>query len=282
MLIKNSSSVFFVSSATGKGAFNKSANGADFAITYTPAVQIPDNAVNIYLTVPSSSINNSTLNVSVALKNNEFTFTDDIAVPEKYTVTIPDGRYSVYLLSEAINRGAGIASAAAVDVFSLSGNDATQKAILEIKKAGYQVNFKEFNSIRSLLGFNQQFIPASALQTLTDPIQTEADLIANFGTLRAFAIACSLASSSPVRLGDKASSVIALIPITAGPGSLNSHEPINVLKIPCNHLRGRPIDTVDFRLTDQDGVTLDTNGEDYSFPMVITYDLEPIVPTSFT
>ena len=263
---------FFVSSSTSSGAFAKSSNGAQFAIQHSPPIEIPINAKNIEVNVPTASIWNSTLNISAALANNTMYFTNDLGVEQKYTITIPDGRYSVSSLNTAINRLATAGTILAKDKFSLTGDESTQKCVFTISEAGWQIKFPASGSLGSILGFNAQKLPASALTTTA--VYLTGDVVANFGSLTAFLISSSLASGSLTNVNGVASTGIYRGPITVAPGSLNSYAPYQPLKISNSKLAGQSIGLVNYALSDQNGVTLDTNGEDYSFTLVISYEID--------
>lgn len=261
---------FFASSATSAGATSKNSAGNQFTLEFSPQISIPENAKNIFVSVPSASIWNTTLNISTTLANNTFTFTDDNGNNTKYSITLPNGRYSVTSLSEAINRLASVAAPTSANIFEVQGDGASQKCVLYVKASGWKVNFTSTGSVRTLLGFNTQTIPASALTTV--PIYTYGDTVANFGDLSSFLISSTLTSGSEVWLGNRKANCLYTGLIEVAPGSLNSHQPYNPPKIQSAHLAGANLSSIGFTLSDQNGLELDTNSEDWDCRVIIEYE----------
>jgi hypothetical protein len=263
---------FIVSSNPALGAVDRSANGADFSVDYPTPFYIPRNATNITVHSPLSNIWNTTLNVSAALANNTFTFSDDGTV--WVTITVPNGRYSIPGLSQAINREASIVTNhAAADVFSIVGDNSTQNSTIFISKAGWQIDFPANGSIRSLLGFDAQLIPA-VYNTPATPVQRVSDQNANFGDLTAFVISSSLCEGGDIVLGSRLSSVMHIAPIKSVPGFISTHESAQPFRISTPRLRGAELSRIDFRLSDQIGQTLDTNESYYLFLVVIEFEID--------
>jgi hypothetical protein len=259
----------FCSSNISFGAINKSSLGSTFSVSYPQPINIPPNAKNIQVWCHSLGAYYTFPNISTAKNNNKIYFTDDVANYEKYVITIPNGLYSVDLLSDAVSYALN-QSGFSPSLFSFSGDLATGKVILSYDTAGYAVYMKTGQSPYVLLGFNaEQKIPASGYSTSTS--QYTAPNVADFGSLESITLQCSLVNTA--YNNGKTSNVLASIPIEVSAGQNIVYNPSNLIKVDAPNLAGSTISLITFVLGDQNAIPLDMADEDYSLRVVIHYEL---------
>ena len=259
----------FCSSNISFGAINKSSLGSTFSVSYPQPITIPPNAKNIQVWCHSLGAYYTFPNISISKSNNTIYFTDNTANYEKYSIVIPDGLYSVDLLSDAISYALN-QSGFSPSLISLTGDLATGKVILSYDTAGYATYFKTGVSPYVLLGFNpDQKVPATGLSTSTS--QYTAPNVADFGNLESITLQCSLVNTA--YNNGKTSNVLASIPIEVSAGQNIVYNPSNLIKVDAPNLAGSTISIINFILGDQNGVPLDMAGEDYSLRVVIHYEL---------
>jgi hypothetical protein len=252
----------FLSSSTATGAYGKPSDGSAFSVNFNPAIEIPTRS-HVTVKVVEANLWYNTINVSSGLLNNKLYYTDDLANATKYTITIADGIYGLAELNTAVDN-AVVANGQTTGLIELIAENATQKVLLKISAAGWQVNMTTADTFRVLIGFDSQKIPAAALTV--GSLTTRADNIANFSSLEHILLHSSLGGSAILN-GSNSSSLMAITP-NVGVGSLIVAQPRHPIEIPIN--AGSRIDTATFTLTHQDGSTrFNTNGEDWSFRMII-------------
>ena len=252
----------FLSSASSTGAYNKSADGSQFSIDFVPAIQIPAGK-HVSIRVIEANVWYNTINISAALANNKFYYTNDLADSDKYSVTVPDGIYGLSELNSAVDLGVQ-ANGHASGLMSLIAEDATQKVLLKIDNSGYQVDFQTAGTFRDIIGFDSQLIPASALTTAS--LTTRANNVANFSDLEMILLHSNLGGTAI--LNGKSSTVCATITPDVGVGSLITSRPRHPLVVETPNI-GTYIDNATFWLTDQLNTRFNTNSEDWSFRMII-------------
>ena len=94
---------FFFSSEEKTGATNISQNGSVFDVILSNPISIPSGAVNAELAIINAQVWYVNPNVSVLLANNKFKFTTTNAPAGTYTLTLPDGLYSLPELNSTIS-----------------------------------------------------------------------------------------------------------------------------------------------------------------------------------
>jgi hypothetical protein len=274
MLIEKQLSFIF-SSNPNNGAQNVSADGSSFSVQLNSPISIPSEAVYSTIEVQSANIWWSVPNVSVALNNNTLhIYSDWIAadggVPvgsPNYTITIPDGLYGLKELAAAIARelvNLGLPS----NLFTLSGDDSTQKTILTF---GYDdvttLDFTQANTFREILGFDSRFVPTTPK---TAGWSEYSDNIARFNQISSFLINTDLISDG-IPVNNTSNGTIANVLIDVKPGSLINYSPVISVKANADQLIGKSTNYFSFRLTDQDRRVVNTNSEYWSLTAVIKY-----------
>ena len=121
---------FFFSSDPAAGSQALSADGDSFSVNLSPPLKIPKNALSCEFYVPQASIWNTSPNISSSFSNNTFKFTTSAAAaPGTYTITFPEGLYSLeaigsYLSAQFVNLSLP------ANLFTLSGNDSTSQTVI--------------------------------------------------------------------------------------------------------------------------------------------------------
>ena len=157
---------YIFSSSTAAGATNVSSDGSAFSVVLTSPLVIPKDVIDCSIGVIQSNIWNVSPNISADFKNDNFTFTTSVAPANTYSITIPEGLYSLaglgaYLSSQFVNLGLP------ANLFTISGDDATQKTILKILTSGDSVDFTVVTSVQEILGFETQWSQRQARTTNT-------------------------------------------------------------------------------------------------------------------
>lgn len=261
----------FISSDTDLPNSNiayKSSDGSRVTISYNPPLYFPDEGYNYKAYLVSFNFWYTFVNVSASKSNNKFYFTNDVLDSDKYEITIDDGLYSLDALSAAIQYGIKNLSLTQ-DIISLTGDDSTGKVILNVK-TGYQVYFKSTSLLRDLLGFtSNQLVPNSGLAA--SDISQKAPNVANFSNLSSILVHTSLISKS--NFNGSNSDVLAVTTPQVGVGENQDYSPVNLVKVPCNNLKGISLSEASFYITDQNNTPLNTNSESFQLCMIIEYQL---------
>lgn len=227
-----------------------------------PVLSFPNNR-NLKLALHSASFTNWFVNISTALANNIFYYTDDAGIPDKYAITIPDGSYNVSDLSDTIN--VSVVNAGHPDgLITLIPDFSTNKVQFSISVAGWQLYFKA-GSPHVLLGTTlNQKIPAGGLTV--GAYSELAPNVATFNSILNIYVHTNLTNES-VFNGRQSDVIGSLIP-QANIGSVQETELTNLIWIPATSLRGGIANCVQIRLTDQTGAPLYLS-DDWSVVIII-------------
>jgi hypothetical protein len=251
-------SVLYLNSAN---AASKSLANGQATFTVDPVIFIPQGKIK--LSMVQFSFTNFFINISAALANNIFYYTDDIAVPNKYQCSIPTGSYNVSDLSNAINAEV-INNGHADSLIQLVPDFATNKVMFSISAAGWQITFPA-GSPYVLLGTTlNQTIPNGALTI--GPYTELAPNVAQFNSILNLYLHTSLTNES-VYSGRKSDIVASIIP-TASIGSIQMTEPRNLIWVPCPSLSGATINTITIYVSDQNGNRINLS-DDFSCTLLL-------------
>lgn len=257
------------------GSVGLNSLGNRFSLNLTPSIRIPQEARNIKCYARSANIWYSFVNVAVSKNNNKIFFTDSLASPSKYTLTLPDGLYSLDLLSSAIQRElqnfktlSGFTGSSTL--ITLTGDEASQRSIVNIDSSGYQINWAD-GTPYDLLGITKdRKMPSSTLSTGSTNFL--GDETANFSNLTNLVIQTSLTSS--YIYNGKSSNVLDIVPIDVPPNSLIVYRPSpNFTYVDTPELQGSSISSISFSLLDQDLGEVNTNSEYWNVAFTIEYEL---------
>jgi hypothetical protein len=234
-----------VDSDPNNGALNVRDNGATFSVNFTPALSIPANAINPRVSVERLETFYTYPNISASIGNNKFYINEGATL---YTVTIPDGLYSLLdqleasILTLAENQGL------TANAIELNPDEATQKVILVINQTNVSVDFK----------------PVSA------PFSYFAPNVAGFNAINSLQLRSDLVNQG-ISQNNRFENILTTVQIDVPPGSQITYQPFRPLYASGESLRNANRSNVSFTLTDQDGVPVDTNNEVYSATIRITW-----------
>lgn len=197
-------------------------------------------------------------NVSAAIGNNTMYYTDTLATPQKYNITIPDGDYNVEELSDKIALGL-VANGHDADLWKFQADNSTGRVFVYIHDIGWQVNFAA-NSPYALLGFTSgQKVPSAALTVASLADTTAADyneLGASQATLNSVStvyLHTSLTNQSTYC--NKSSNIVMTASPNADTGALCTVADYNLTWVPTT-LEGSSVSSITIFLTDQNDKTI--------------------------
>lgn len=261
---------YLLSSSTANGAKNKSSDGSIFELSLDQPIQVPKTARDIKVSVVEAHVWNNVYNISAALANNKFAGTfEDLAGTgtDVYDLTIPDGQYSLPHLEHSLKRliinGGGSTTNEPFHFIS----DASQgRVVILLDNANTIIDFTNANPVRTVLGFDSQTITSA-----TD-LYVTAENTANFNNINQFQIHSDLVGNG-IPVNSKYTNTLCQIPITASSGSLINYSPRNVTEVSAPELRGSTKNHVRCWLTSENNESVDTNGEEWSFRIIIDYEI---------
>ena len=213
----------------------------------------------MHLSVTASEIWNSFPNILTA-ENKLYISYNGV----QYILTIPQGQYSLQTLTNTIEREL-INGGAPANLVKLSADPPTQKVEIIFSQANISIDFKQPDTIRNLLGFDSKVISSSIAGEYV-----LADNTARFNVVNSLLIHSDLVRQG-IQINGAYTQTIAQIYIDTEPGLQILYRPFQPTPIACDHLAGQLINTMKFRLTDELNQNIDTNGEDWSIRLRITY-----------
>lgn len=274
MLVENSTSLL-ISSNPSSGAQNLSSDGDSFQITLNEPLSIPKNSFNVSVSVIESNIWNTVFNVSSQLGNN--TLSVKVDVGPAFTITFPDGIYSLGQLSNSMNILIKQAKPLYVEgSLSFTEDSAQSKVIIKMTQPSYQVDFINTVSYGQalLLGFNNVLV-----QNLTVvPYYQTASNRAQFNNINYFLIHSDLVNKG-TSFNGVFNQTIAKAPIIASPNSLTNYEPQYPDEVDAQELSGASSKLrLRFWLTDDQNRPVKMS-EYWGFRLVIKWTETKIVKT---
>ena len=267
ILIEKTLSLKF-SSDPRVGAENVSADGSSFSTTFDTPRQIPAAAMACQCGVASAGVWYTSPNVSPAFSNNLLSFQTSIAPAGAYTINIDQGLYSLDALGSYIAiklQNLGLPS----DLISFSPSNSNQKCAITLSTAGDRVFIGAAGGIGQLLGWptgSPDIVALVAGYTEFSPIE------ASLNRVSSFVIGSDLVSSG-IQINGSSRGILAIIPITTGPGRFQVYSPPNVQFFDASDLIGRPRQTIRLVLTDQDLRPTPTSGDYWSVTLLIKYSV---------
>jgi hypothetical protein len=262
-MVLEKTQTYIFSSDPANGAENTTQRGDEFSTTLYNPIHVPQYAKYCTLSVIGANIWWTVPNVSAAKNNNVFEYFDGTATR---SITIPDGLYDLPSLEQAIYiQIDNIAGALPSDqTFNFVGDSATQKVVITFLSAGLVIDWTA-STVRDILGYTTGSTPSVG--------QDESIIgenVAAFNTITSFLIKSNIIHDG-IPVNARSSNVISNVFIDVPPGSLINYQPQNVSPVNADELIGASISNIRFNLTDQTNQPVDTNGEYWSFTMVIKY-----------
>jgi hypothetical protein len=240
---------------------------ATFRTSITPSIKIPpDKQKDAYISVNQLSVWNFFLNVSAALNNSTIYYSDDVGLPEKYSITLPDGSYDVPQLSNDIN-ALMLANGHNVG-FSCVGNDALQKLVVTISQTGWMLYLKANESPYLLMGYaSNDKIPITGVLTTSSYTET-APNVAQFSIFTAINVHCNLVVGSSAYLNRTMNDILVSFSPDVLVGHLYTYYSYYPRKI---SLKIPEISEITVRLTSETNGALDTAGQDFFLSINVGY-----------
>lgn len=251
---------------------NPSSDGHEFDYVFSPALMIPEEAVDCELKVVEASLVYVWPNLSV-------TGTDQFIYRRNgttHTHDIPRGIYSLQGLQDFMNACAlsdGIALEN--DMFVLDGIVATQKVQIGAYMTGghdVKIRFQDAGmaNVAALLGFDTEEVdfsgPNGGYQFAMG------DNRALFSDLQYVTIQSTLVEGAYDPRGNQ-SNVLCEIPPDVNPGESIYFRPSFPMVCDATNLIGSPVHRVHFKLIDNLGRPVDTMGESWSARIKISYKI---------
>lgn len=265
VLVSNTLSFFF-SSDPKNGAQNISADGSTFYVYLNTPLTIPKSTVMCEIRVLQALIPYVDPNISVSLMNNTFQFTTSVAPAGPHTIVFNTGLYSIDGLSSALST-ALVNLGLPPNLFTISGDAATQKTILAFLTSGDSVDFTIANSIRTVLGFNSQVIVAPIAN-----YNRYSENSAQFNIDTSYLITSDIVSAG-IPVNNQQLGIIANVPITSSPGSQIVFQPFNPIHLDARELIANPKSNLRFTLSNQILSPVNTLMNTWSFVMEIKYKI---------
>lgn len=164
--------------------------------------------------------------------NNVIYYSDDALLPQKYTITIPTGSWSLSDLNDYIISTQLAEVVVAQQIFSLTPNYSTGKVSITFGNVtGWFVNFTA--TAPPILGFGVQHVPVTDSNTAY--YTEEAPNTASFNTITQVKVATDLVQDS-IDNSALSSNILHISTPTVGPGSVQKDEPTTILTIESHKL----------------------------------------------
>lgn len=262
---------FLVSSDENKGAYNKTEDGSTFTINQN--LSIPADARNIKIEISKMLVWNNFFNIKEG-ENNKFYIYGPKTNDEYqlFEISIYSGIYDLNTLLNDILLELQLQDAKQEPqaIFSMEPDTATGKINFILNYDNMYIEMRSWNTFHKILGLEekQYTIP----QNKTSPYQFLGDNgFAQFNSIE-YILLHSNITDKGLELNGQTYNIIGQILPDVKSGSLIIYQPITPLKIECDNLKGNTINNITFWITDQDNNLLDTNKENYSMLLKLTYE----------
>ena len=255
-----------LSSSTASGAYNVSSGNDKFDTRIESDVIIPSNAKQITVEVQSASIWYTPYNISAELANNKLYL--DVSGDAVYTITLDDGLYELSSLAHAVDVSL-VNQGLATGLVTFTADLATQRIVINYSVAGLRFDFTRANTCRTILGFANAVVPVAYTTAVTSVYGTST---AQFNSVDHFLIHSDIVSGG-ITINGVYSNVIARVLINARPGNLIAYQPVEPTRVPASNLAGTNITRIHSYISDQDGGSLDFNGENWDVMVVIRWKM---------
>ena len=269
MSIKRQNTIQF-SSDPSNGAENVNTTGNSFTVNFgSDGIAIPQKAQNVQVSVVSSEIWNVFPNLSQT-SSFDVTYNDPQGAIITQTITFPAGIYSITTFQnkfENLMINAGFPRNAII----FSPEESTQRVEIIFEQPYYEITFVSplSDGILSLIGFTQGTYGNFPIgQT---PEHIVGTLAPRFNSINQLEIHSNIVNYG-IRKNNKYSGIIATIPLNADVGSQIQYAPFNPSKLSADHLKGTMINSLNFRLTNENDQNIDTMGEYWAVKLKIEYD----------
>ena len=276
---------YFFSSNTAIGAQNKDNNGARFQVPLNRSLSVPANAVDVNIEVTSANIWFTSPNISQFYKNNilYLDYTIPLGISVQFNITIPDGLYSVFTINQTIEHILnGILIPGTGDYFPcnsivLTADTATQKVKTQfgISNLSIITDQAEISNIAPTLGWYDQNDPLVTdigqigPATYTGEVFTALS-VAQLNKINSYLLHGDVVKNG-IQVNNRQANILTEIQLNVSAGKLLTYRPYLPYKLDGGHLKHGSRDLLTFWLTNELNEYIDTNQENYSFSLTISY-----------
>jgi hypothetical protein len=280
---------YFFSSSTALGAQNKDNNGARFQIQLDRPITVPVNAVDVNIEVTSANIWFTSPNIDAIYQNNLLYLEYDDGVNSgSIVLTIPKGLYSVNSLNQTVEHLLndvlipGSAGYFPCDSILFTSDPATQKIKLQFGNLYLSMLTDQalLNNIAPTLGFYLppvNGIPITDIGSIGPSLYTgqvfTAPSVAQLNKINAYLIHGDIVKNG-IAVNNTQANILTEVQLTVSTGKLLTYRPYLPYKLDGTHLKYGSRDFLTFWLTDELNRYIDTNGEDFSFALTISYKVD--------
>jgi hypothetical protein len=260
---------FFLDVNSGS-AVSKSTLGSTFVVTFNPALTISPEARNVSLSLIQGTFWWTIPNLDATQLQITFLVSSTNFAEKTITVDFPKGLYSYNEVNTAINDEV---KAAGFDMNSVvfRVNGATNRMVLVFEIPAVVIFNNTNAGLAKLLGFNAgQYRYQPALVQYQDAV-IEGQNVAAFDTVQYLTVGTDLVDTGFQLNGGVYRGIIARVAIDAEAGYQIIYQPSVPLEVKTDLLSGQGTTRAEFRLMDQDGNLVDTNGQDWSLLLRIRY-----------
>ena len=226
-------------------------------------ILIPSDVKTCSLRVISSDIWNLVSNVSATLGNKI-----DLqlgGVGPVYTLTIPEGQYSVAALNAAVENQLVTQGLVATNLV-ITGDAPTQRVAFTSDVAATIISFPAADYLWNVLGFAQ----GDTLTLTLAGVRYLAPEIAKFNNINTFLIHSDLIDAGIPANGDYYG-IITKVPITSPSGSLITFQPSYPIAVDASNLIGARVQSVSVWLTNETGWQRVDTRENFSVLVELAY-----------
>lgn len=286
--------VYFFSNSPTKGAIVDATDPAKFTVNLKNPLTIPDGASNITIECLSANVWFTSPNISTTYKNNTLWLKYEYAPnpPIEFFLVIPNGLYTVSSLSAEVQRQMSKTKLVGAvpntilfttdgyfksEAICFTGNQATQRVIVNLGKDLQMItDTTKVNNIAPTLGFTHNPLLTISGSLADTNHAYEADSTAKFNKINQYLLHGSIVDHG-LSYNDQYSFIIAEFQVDKPAGHLITYRPFIPYRVDGSKLKSAPLTSLDWYLTNENGVLVDLNGEEYSFSIVIRYDVEDTV-----
>lgn len=270
----------FFSSSTDLGAINKDNNGSRFSVSMRKPISVPKGAVDVKLECISANIWFTTPNIEDIYNNNHvYLFYDDgLGNTGTFDLEIPKGLYSISQLNTTIQtllsqeQIPGSTNRFPCNSIVFSGNTATQRVTISLLQNLVFITDNNDplypNNIAYTLGFDgpNPLVATFSGQTFT------AQSVARLNRINSYLLHSDIVKNG-ISVNSKQANILTEIQLDVQPGKLLTYRPYLPYKLDGNHLIESDRDLLTFWLTNEKNEYVDTNGEDFSFSLIVSYKI---------
>ena len=261
---------YLFSSDPDNGAYNISATGNRFSVSFNPPLSFDNNATRLRLELLETELYYTNPNVNST--NNRLTITthDINGVSMIYNVVVPTGLYELTALNTAI-KNILVVAGANPNLISFVSNNSKSRVVMTLI-GDTRVDFSEQFSIGYLFGFLPQPYAPIGPSSIDRKTVYEAPNSAHLNNINFFVLNSNIVNNG-LMFNGSARQAIGRILITAEPSGQIVSTPISPYSIDITSLKYSSFSNLSFWMTDDTNNDISTS-EPFSFRLRITTERE--------